>query len=98
MSDYGTKQMCTKRFKQCRAAIDGKSSMFVAITHLLAAAQAVEHYEMTRYGTLKCWAKELGMDKAASLLDVTLQQEMNTDNALTVLAEGSVNDHAQPGK
>jgi len=58
---------------------------------LLAAAQAVEHYEMSRYGTLKQWAIQLGMKDAARLLDETLQQEKKTDTALTALAEGSVN-------
>ena len=45
---------------------------------LLAAAQAVEHYEISRYGTLKTWAKELGLDEAASLLEETLQEEKKT--------------------
>lgn len=58
---------------------------------LLAAAQAVEHYEMTRYGTLKRWAEELGMTDAAALLQQTLDEESATDEALTALAEGSVN-------
>jgi ferritin-like metal-binding protein YciE len=62
---------------------------------LLAAAQAVEHYEMSRYGTLKCWAQELGLGEAVQLLDQTLMQERKTDKDLTQLAEGSVNDHAQ---
>jgi ferritin-like metal-binding protein YciE len=62
---------------------------------LLAAAQAVEHYEISRYGTLKTWAKELGLDEAASLLEETLQEEKKTDEALTELAESSVNQEAQ---
>jgi len=62
---------------------------------LLAAAQAVEHYEISRYGTLKCWASELGYDAAVKLLDVTLNEEKKTDAALTRLAESSVNIHAQ---
>jgi ferritin-like metal-binding protein YciE len=62
---------------------------------LLAAAQAVEHYEMSRYGTLKCWAQELGMNDVVRLLDQTLVQEKKTDQDLTRLAEGSVNDNAQ---
>lgn len=61
---------------------------------LLAAAQAVEHYEMSRYGTLKAWATRLGMKDAVSLLDETLQQERQTDKDLTKLAEGEVNDEA----
>lgn len=58
---------------------------------LLAAAQAVEHYEISRYGTLKQWATQLGMKDAVRLLDETLQQEKKTDVALTTLAEASVN-------
>ena len=50
---------------------------------LIAAAQAVEHYEITRYGTLKRWAEVLGMSDAAKLLDATLQEETKTDEALT---------------
>jgi ferritin-like metal-binding protein YciE len=62
---------------------------------LLAAAQAVEHYEIARYGTLKCWAKEMGLNEAVKLLDATLAEEKTTDQALTKLAEGEVNLHAE---
>jgi ferritin-like metal-binding protein YciE len=62
---------------------------------LLAAAQAVEHYEISRYGTLKCWANELGYKDAVKLLDATLNEEKKTDAALTQLAEGEVNMHAE---
>jgi ferritin-like metal-binding protein YciE len=62
---------------------------------LLAAAQAVEHYEISRYGTLKTWAEELGLDDAVQLLDETLSEEKETDQALTQLAETAVNQHAQ---
>ena len=62
---------------------------------LLAAAQAVEHYEITRYGTLKTWAEELGLQDAVGLLDATLQEEKETDEALTQLAETAVNRHAE---
>jgi ferritin-like metal-binding protein YciE len=58
---------------------------------LLAAAQAVEHYEISRYGTLKQWAQQLGMKEAVRLLDQTLQQEKRTDVSLTTLAEAAVN-------
>lgn len=58
---------------------------------LLAAAQAVEHYEIARYGTLKQWAQQLGKKDVVRLLDETLQQEKKTDVALTTLAEASVN-------
>src|SRR5438105_4096169 len=62
---------------------------------LLAAAQAVEHYEISRYGTLRTWAEELGYSKAAKLLQQTLDQEEATDRALTELAETVVNQEAQ---
>jgi ferritin-like metal-binding protein YciE len=58
---------------------------------LLAAAQAVEHYEMSRYGTLKTWAGELGHADAVKLLDATLQEEKKTDAALSQIAETMVN-------
>ena len=61
---------------------------------LLASAQAVEHYEISRYGTLKAWAEKLGLNDAASLLDETLEEEKNTDEALTELAEAAVNQEA----
>ncbi len=62
---------------------------------LLAAAQAVEHYEISRYGTMKTWATELGLDSAARLLDQTLQEEKKTDEALTKIAETVVNQEAE---
>jgi ferritin-like metal-binding protein YciE len=54
---------------------------------LVAAAQAVEHYEIARYGTLKNWASVLGMQDAADLLDETLREELKTDELLTSLSE-----------
>ena len=62
---------------------------------LLGAAQAVEHYEISRYGTLCAWAKQLGMDEAASLLEETLDEEKATDEALTELAEAVINHEAE---
>jgi len=64
---------------------------------LIASAQAVEHYEITRYGTLKRWANVLGLKDAAKLLDVTLQQESKTDEDLTALADANVNAKAMMG-
>jgi ferritin-like metal-binding protein YciE len=58
---------------------------------LIAAAQAVEHYEMARYGSLCAWANELGIDGAAKLLEATLVEEKSTDLALTSLAQETVN-------
>ena len=62
---------------------------------LLASAQAVEHYEISRYGTLRTWAEELGFDDAAKLLEATLEEEKNTDKALTALAKSVVNAEAE---
>ena len=62
---------------------------------LLASAQAVEHYEITRYGTLRTWAEELGLKDAAKLLQQTLAEEVSTDKALTELAETVVNQEAE---
>jgi ferritin-like metal-binding protein YciE len=58
---------------------------------LLAGAQAVEHYEISRYGTLRTWADELGLRDAARLLEQTLAEEKKTDELLTRLAERAVN-------
>ena len=62
---------------------------------LLAAAQAVEHYEISRYGTLKTWANELGLGDAVKLLDATLAEEKKTAAALTEIAESVVNQEAE---
>jgi ferritin-like metal-binding protein YciE len=62
---------------------------------LLAAAQAVEHYEMTRYGTLRTWAEELGYPKSVKLLQQTLDEERATDVALTKLAKAVINLDAE---
>ena len=56
-------------------------------TGLVAAGQAVEHYEMARYGALAGWATQLGMPDAAALLNETLQQEMNAEKLLTQIAK-----------
>ena len=62
---------------------------------LLAAAQAVEHYEISRYGTMKTWAEELGLHDAVRLLDQTLLEEKKTDEALTEIAKTAVNQRAE---
>ena len=61
---------------------------------LIAAAQAVEHYEIARYGTLVAWAKELGREDCASVLAETLAEEKATDDKLTQLAASSANTRA----
>jgi ferritin-like metal-binding protein YciE len=62
---------------------------------LLSGAQAVEHYEISRYGTLIAWANQMGNTKAAKLLEQTLEEEKATDEALTELAEASLNEMAE---
>jgi ferritin-like metal-binding protein YciE len=61
---------------------------------LVAAAQAVEHYEITRYGSLIAWANQLGLSDCASILQQTLAEEKATDKLLTQVAERQVNEKA----
>jgi ferritin-like metal-binding protein YciE len=61
---------------------------------LIAAAQAVEHYEITRYGSLIAWAKQLGRHDCAALLEQNLNEEKAADKKLTALAEAKVNRQA----
>ena len=68
--------------------VDDKSVLDAAI---IASAQAVEHYEITRYGTLIAWAQQLGKNDVAALLKQTLAEEKTADQKLTTLAEGAVN-------
>jgi ferritin-like metal-binding protein YciE len=77
-----------KEADEVAGEIDNKNVLDAA---LIAAAQAVEHYEITRYGTLIAWAKELGANECADLLRQTLDEERATDKKLTMLAEGEVN-------
>lgn len=94
----------TARGKTCDAIVgildEGKEIMedFAGTDALdpgmLAAAQAVEHYEISRYGTLRTWAEQLGMKDAAKLLDLTLAEEKKTDAALSQLASMNVNAKA----
>jgi ferritin-like metal-binding protein YciE len=62
---------------------------------LLAAAQAVEHYEISRYGTLIAWAEEFGLEDVVSLLEKTLEEEKATDEALTEIAKSAINQQAE---
>jgi ferritin-like metal-binding protein YciE len=62
---------------------------------MLAAAQAVEHYEISRYGTLIAWADQLELDDAIDLLEQNLEEEKNADHLLTEIAEGDVNEEAE---
>jgi ferritin-like metal-binding protein YciE len=61
---------------------------------LLAGAQAVEHYEISRYGTLKTWASQLGLRDVAELLDKTLKEETKMDDLLSQLAKQAINRKA----
>jgi ferritin-like metal-binding protein YciE len=61
---------------------------------VIASAQAIEHYEISRYGTLRSWANQLGMKDAAKLLGETLEEESRTDETLTKLAEKAANKKA----
>ena len=61
---------------------------------LIAAAQSIEHYEIVRYGTLLAWARQLGLSEAAELLEQSLDEETDTDEILTEIAEGAVNPEA----
>ena len=71
--------------------VENKSVLDAA---LIAAAQAVEHYEITRYGTLIAWAKELGRQDCAGLLQQNLDEEKAVDKKLTAMAESKVNRRA----
>ncbi|MCC5975311.1 MAG: ferritin-like domain-containing protein [Rubellimicrobium sp.] len=70
------------------ADIDAPETMDAALISL---AQAVEHYEIARYGTLVAWARQLGMPKAAAILKETLDEEYGADKALSKLAESRLN-------
>jgi len=71
--------------------VDDKAVLDAAI---IAAAQAVEHYEISRYGTLIAWAKQLGRSDCATLLQQNLDEEKAADKKLTVMAESKVNRRA----
>ena len=61
---------------------------------LIAAAQAIEHYEIARYGTLFAWAEQLGLGEAADLLEELLEEETDTDEILSEIAEAAINREA----
>jgi ferritin-like metal-binding protein YciE len=71
--------------------IDDKEVLDAGLTH---AAQMVEHYEIVQYGTLIAWAKEMGRQDVASLLQQTLDEEYATDKKLTSIAEARINQRA----
>ena len=61
---------------------------------LIAAAQSIEHYEIARYGTLKAWALQLGLTDVAELIEQSLDEETDTDEILTEIAESAINPEA----
>ena len=61
---------------------------------IIAASQAVEHYEITKYGTMVAWAQQLGRQDCAAVLEQTLNEEKATDAKLTAMAEGNINRKA----
>jgi len=77
--------------KEVMEEFEGSEALDAGLT---AAAQAVEHYEIARYGTLKTWAMQLGMKDAAALLDQTLQEEKKADELLSGLAGQTINKKA----
>src|SRR6202000_2719693 len=77
-----------KEANETAGEVDDKAVLDAA---LINAAQAAEHYEIVRYGSLIAWARQLGRTDAASLLQKTLDEEKATDRKLTTLAEGKVN-------
>jgi len=80
-----------KEANEVAGEVDDKQVLDAA---LIAAAQAVEHYEMTRYGTLVAWAKQLGRNDCAAVLQKNLDEEKGADKKLTTLAESSINRKA----
>ena len=77
--------------------LDMKPEAAVLDAGLIAAAQKVEHYEIAGYGTARTWAEQLGLDEAADLFRQTLDEEKETDERLTELAEQMVNQEAEAG-
>jgi ferritin-like metal-binding protein YciE len=77
-----------KEANETAGEVDDKAVLDAA---LINAAQAAEHYEIVRYGSLIAWARQLGRNDAASLMQKTLDEEKATDKKLTTLAEGKVN-------
>ncbi len=81
--------------EECDEAIEEGEPGPVLDAALIACAQAIEHYEIARYGAMAAWAKQLGQDEAAELLQTTLEEEKAFDQRLNEIAEASVNQEAQ---
>jgi len=84
----------SRRRRSCALCLEDFGDSNALDAGLIAAGQAVEHYEMSRYGTLRTWARQLGMRDAAKLLEQTLSEEKKTDQLLTDLAEAVANSKA----
>lgn len=80
-----------KEADEVTGEIDDEQTMDAAI---ISSAQTVEHYEIARYGTLACWAAEIGNTEVAELLEQTLEEEKSADEKLSVIAEDQVNQRA----
>ncbi len=80
-----------KESNEVAGEVDDKKVLDAAI---IGSAQAIEHYEISRYGTLIAWARELGHDNVVPLLNANLKEEKAADKKLNVLAEGGVNRKA----
>jgi len=80
--------------KEANAELSDVADKEVVDAAIVAAAQAVEHYEITRYGTLIAWARQLGRPDCASVLEKNLAEEKAADKKLTTLAEGGINRKA----
>jgi ferritin-like metal-binding protein YciE len=83
--------MCPGRSAARSGALQIPDNRSVMDAALIAAAQAVEHYEMTRYGSLIAWAKQLGRNDCVTLLQQNLDEEKAADRKLTAIAESKVN-------
>ena len=83
--------------KEGQELLDSKADASVLDAALIGAAQRVEHYEIAGYGTARTFARRLGHERAAELLQRTLDEEGKTDHRLTAIAEGMVNRDAQQG-
>ena len=80
--------------EEAEEIIEGARSDAVRDAGMIAAAQAIEHYEIARYGTLVAWAKEIGLDDAAKLLQATLDEEYAANDKLDRMAQGRINAKA----
>ncbi|MFN4140864.1 ferritin-like domain-containing protein [Aestuariivirga sp.] len=77
--------------EETTSEIDDEQTLDAA---LISSAQTVEHYEIARYGTLACWAAEIGNNEVAELLEQTLEEEKAADEKLSTIAEDSINQRA----